>query len=58
MSTTVSFRPVVLLGSCMPVVAIRRFRVANLSQPETRLRSSDTRGAHRYLATLANYYKE
>ena len=34
-----------------------RFRVAKLSRPETCLRSYDTRGAHRYLATLTNHHK-
>jgi hypothetical protein len=46
------------VSSCVPEVAIRRFRVAKLSRPETCLRSSDTCGAHTYLATLANYHKE
>ena len=46
------------LGSRVPEVAIRRFWVSGLSRPETCLRSKDTRGAHRYLATLANHYTE
>ena len=46
------------VSSCVPEVAIPRFCIAKISPPETYLLSLDTRGAYRYLATLANYYKE
>jgi hypothetical protein len=45
-------------SSRVPEVAIRRFWVAKLSRRETCLRSYDTLGSHKYLATLANRHKE
>ena len=51
-------RQVTSVSSCVLQVAIRHFCIAKLSRPETCLRSWDTRRAHGYLATLANYYRE
>jgi hypothetical protein len=45
-------------SSRVPKVAIRRFRLANLSRPETCCYSRKTCGAHRYLATLSNYRED
>jgi hypothetical protein len=48
------------ISSCVPAVAIRRFYLAKHSPPQagTCLPSLVTRGAHRYLATLANRHNE
>ena len=45
-------------SSCVPEVEIRHFFFAKVSRPETYLPSQHTRGAHTYLATLANRHKE
>ena len=46
-----------MASSRVPEVEIRHICVAKVSRPETYLPSQHTRGAHTYLAALANRHK-